>query len=252
MPVFVRTLYVLSLLIMPWNLVAETQPRIQLATAFWNPYAYEVESGKYSGIAVEVAYEVFKRLGVSYHLELHPTNRLNLLIDQNQIDINFADSPLWNDPTDNQAFVYSDPYTNVDEHVYFRMDKAVPDVKPEHLHGKLVGISMGYYYEEYKPHFDTGKIKLYEAYMESDLINLLENGRLDAVFFDELLFEFLIHKYKKQREVFVRSTKLSSAPLSFKLNSRVAYLKDDINAVLKVMKKDGSLQKIINRKVKSL
>ena len=88
------------------------------STAHWSPYAMKTEKG-ISGISVEILKEIVKRTGDTVSIKLYPTKRLNNLFNRNELDINFADSPDWNEIKENPDFLFTKKYMDVKEYIYF-------------------------------------------------------------------------------------------------------------------------------------
>lgn len=105
--------YLILLFLLPFILNAQ---EFKIATAHWSPYASKTDSGEYKGIAVDIAQTVIIRAGHTYTTTLYPTNRLKKLFQYEKIDINFADSPLWN--TDQKNSYFTKPYLEVKEFLY--------------------------------------------------------------------------------------------------------------------------------------
>lgn len=229
-----------------WLQVGMFAKEFKVATAEWSPYAYQ-DSKRITGIAVDVLLEIFKRSGDQAHITLYPAKRLNILFDMGEIDVNFADSPLWNEATDNPNYLFSDPYLSVREYVYLLKKRALKVTKPDDLRGKTVGIAMGYYYGMFEEAFEKGWVKKEEAPSNEALLKKLLMGRTDAIFMDEMLFSHLLSKLKLDQSQFVQSMELTQAPLALKVRIEQQESLPRINQAIAAMKDDGTMKKILDQ-----
>jgi len=227
--------------------VCHAHEALKVSTSPWSPYAMKKEAGQFEGLSVDVVDAIFKRLNLSYEMSLYPANRLNLLIGKEFIDINFADSPAWYSSKDKEKFLFSDAYAQVNEYVYFRKDKYLEIEKPGQLASHRVGITDGYYYEAFNKVFATGEVSKHAASSNEILLRLLINDRVDAAFFDDKLFEYLLVKEQVDSSWFRRGKLLSEAPLCLKLHKKHGALVKKINQALNGMKDDGTLASIIKK-----
>ncbi|WP_344799934.1 transporter substrate-binding domain-containing protein [Litoribacillus peritrichatus] len=222
---------------------------LEASTAHWSPYAMEDSEGNLKGISVDILNELMIKTGHEAIITLQPISRLNQLFDEHKIDLNFADSPKWN-PQQPEDIAFTDPYTIVYEYIYFLKPNFIEVTKPSDLSGKFIGITRGYYYGSYQSLFKNKIIDRHEAYSNKNLLTLLVKKRVDAAFFDDLLFNFLIKAEHMDRVKFKRGAKLSEAPLSIKLNKNKFYLLEELNTAIADMKEEGRIQRIINSYVK--
>ncbi len=239
-----RSLVLIFVLLAPFTVRAEL---LEAATAHWSPYAMQVEQRQLQGISVEILQEIIKRSNNEVMMQLHPTERLNQLFDDKQIDINFADSPVWNQQSKDPQYVFSESYTTVFEYIYFLEENYKEVNAPDDLSEKFVGVTRGYYYEDYEDFFNTGKIKKHEAYSNSNLIALLDKNRVDAAFFDDVLFNYLLKTEHFAKCKFKRGKRLSTAPLGLKLIIEKQYLLQGINNAIAEMKADGTIKDIVDK-----
>ena len=205
------------------------------------------ENSSLNGIAVDIFNQIISRSGYNNKSTLLPTKRLNVLFDTNKIDINFADSPNWNPKKLNPQYVFSDPYMHVAEYIYFKEGNIKTVNQPSDLNGKIVGINFGYYYEDFTPFFTQESIRIYESHTANKLVNLLNMGRIDAIFLDEIAFKHLLNEENLPPISFKRGKKLSMAPLGLKVRIEKKHLLTKFNQVIAELKKDGSIKKIISK-----
>jgi len=216
-------------------------------TAQWQPYAYYDGAGNLTGISVEIVRELSKRSGHAIHMELYPAKRLNLMFDKNRLDMNFADSALWNEVSPAPDFVFSIPYMQVSEFLYFNKTTYVDTKKLNDLQGKTIGIVSGYYYPMLEPEFESNRIKKLEFPNETALLMGLKALRADAAIFDDILFEVLLKQKQYPPGQFKRGLQLSNAPLGIKFRIEKKAYVIQFNSILESMLKDQTIPTIIQK-----
>jgi len=226
------------------SLLAET---FQAGTAEWRPYAYLTETKKLEGIAVEIVMELAKRTGHTIHVELYPAKRLNQLFDENKLDMNFADSLLWNPKTRESNHVFTIHYMTVKEYLYFHKDHYTRNATIADLKGKTVGIVLGYYYPMLEQEFKSGEITKREIPHELGLLKNLWKKRVDVAVFDNILFSYLITEMGYSSKAFRRGLLLGSAPLGIKMRIEKREFLKGLNRDLIEMKTDRTIDKIVNK-----
>ena len=220
---------------------------LRVGTAPWRPFAYQNAQQQPVGIAVEVMQELARRTGREISLSLYPARRLNQLFDQGQLDINFADSPLWNPPRQHHAPLFTQSYLHVKEYLYFSADHVHPKQPLSEWRGLRIGSEMGYYYPILEPAFSQGRLQHKEFLHSADMLQLLLKHRIDAMAMDEWLFQHLLQQQGLNGKAFVLGPQLGNATLCLKLRPELTELEQQLDNALQAMKQDGSLQQIIDR-----
>lgn len=216
------------------------------ATAEWRPYAF-YEDKKVRGISVEILQQIGKRTGDEFQIELYPAKRLKQLFERGKIDINFADSPLWNEKNKKPSYLFSESYLSVREYLYFEKEHYVDIRKIEDLYGKRVGITRGYYYEMLEVPFQKALILKEEAPGNINLIKKLLFGRSDAMVMDDLLFHHLISSLDYDEEDFKRGMRLSDAPLGIKIRSGKIEALSRINQAIRQLEVEGFIETVVSK-----
>jgi len=216
------------------------------ATAEWHPYAMQTENG-ISGIAVDILKEVMRRTGDTVAIKLYPATRLNKYFDTNRLDINFADSVLWNEAIKNPHFVFTDSYLFVKEYIYFQKDNYIEVNKPADLKGKIVGVTRGYYYAMFEDAFNKGIVEKDEVNTNENLLEKLKTGRNHAILMDNVLFNYLLFKLNCDRSLFKRGTEITNAPLGLKIRIEKKHVLPRLNKAIAEMKKQGIIKEIVKK-----
>ena len=220
---------------------------LRAATASWYPFAYYDEKHELHGIAVEIMQQLAKATGQSVDIQLYPATRLAQLFQQGRLDINIADSPLWNprDPRHPPLFTVS--YLDVNEYLYFVAEHPprIDDIND--LQNMRIGTEAGYYYPMLEPAFRTGSIKRIEYPQATAMPAALQQHKLDAMAMDEWLFGYLASTGQLDPDRFYRGLQLSHAPLGMKLSPALRELKPALDKAISELQKNGTISDIIFR-----
>ncbi|XXF10371.1 transporter substrate-binding domain-containing protein [Pseudomonas sp. D2-3] len=212
--------------------------------AQWPPYSYQDGEGRATGIAVDVIRRVMAQSGNRLELVFHPARRLNLLLDEGRLDLNYADSPAWNADNATQRFVYSQPYLQVREYLYFLSDHPARHLPIEHLRGLRIGMVRGYAYRSLDSALGSGRLEKLETSRDHALVELLVRRRVDAVAMVDEVFIDQLAARKLEPEGFTRGAQLSDAPLVIKLQRRHADRLPQLNAALQALVRSGEVERI--------
>ena len=217
------------------------------ATSDWHPYAMETDNDELEGISVDILREIAERTQLELNINLMTPKRLRLQFSANKIDVNFADTAAWNKSANSSEFVFSEPYTTVSEYIYFLQSRYIDVHEPKDLRGKVVGINRGYYYAQFEDLFAQNVVQRTEAQSNKHLLTLLSKNRVQAAFFDDVLFNTLLSQSGFERDLFKRGKRLTNLSLALKFRVEKKHLLKGVNEAIADMKADGSIDKIINR-----
>lgn len=212
--------------------------------AQWHPYSYQDASGQAQGIAVDIVRKVMEQNGQQVDFVFYPANRLNLLLDEGRLDLNYADSPLWNSADAGERFVYSQPYLHVREYLYFMKDHPARQVPLDKLQGLRVGVVRGYTYPSLVAALKDDRLVKVETSREPALLDLLMLGRVDAIAVVDDVFADMLTDRHVDPGRFARGAKLSDAPLVMKLQRQHADRLPGLNAALKTLIRSGEVERI--------
>lgn len=213
-------------------------------TTQWPPYSYQDADGQAIGIAVDITRRAMAQSGYRMDLVFYPVKRLNRLLDQGRLDLNHADSPLWNTSHASQRFVYSEPYLRVREYLYFLDDHPARHLPVEQLQGLRIGVVRGYHYPGLGRALTSGRLSTLETSQDQALLDLLLARRVDAIAVVDDLFNNLLAARQLDSHRFVRGAQLSDAPLVIKLQRQHADLLPRLNAALQALIRSGEVERI--------
>ncbi|MFK3797559.1 substrate-binding periplasmic protein [Pseudomonas sp. NPDC088444] len=213
-------------------------------SAQWKPYAYEDANGHLQGLAVDIARRVMQIAKVDVTFVTYPVNRLQSMLQKGDIDLNYADALIWNSPEEQRHFVFSKPYSSVNEHLYFLADH--PDRKRpiEQMNHLTVGMVRGYTYWALDPALEMHRIERLETSQDDALIKLLQSRRVDAIAIVDDIFDALVASNHLDPAQFQQGAKLSEAPLVIKLQPELAQWLPQINRAIDTLRASGELENI--------
>lgn len=215
--------------------------------AQWPPYSYQDENGQASGIAVDVMRQVMAKSGNQLDFVFYPAKRLHVLLNEGRLDLNYADSPSWNGDDAAQRFVYSQPYLQVREYLYFLADHPARHLPLELLDGLRIGLVRGYTYHSLDAALSSGRLTPLETSGDRTLIDLLLRGRVDAIALVDDVFDEHLMARGLDPQRFSRGAKLSDAPLVIKLQRQHADQLPQLNAALESLVRSGEVERIRRR-----
>lgn len=227
---------------------------VKLATLAWEPYVGPDLPG--NGYAAEVVIEAFKRSGYTTEIHFYPWARAVMTAEYGETDGVF---PEYFDERRKQDFLFSDPFPGGPVGLYKRKDTAAayavnPQVNQiEALRGLKdfrFGVVRGYINTV---EFDSAAF-LRKEEVFSDELNLkkLYNGRIQFMFIDKLVAEYLIrHKFPEYEEALeFMEPPLENKMLYIAFSKKAADYEQKLaafNAGLQQITEDGTLAGIMKR-----
>lgn len=240
-----RSLIVTSLLAALPLAQAQPQSPVYLAGGSeWRPFSYTDDQARLRGVAVDIARRVLKQAHLEAQFVSYPVNRLQAMLDKGQLDFNYAESPHWKAPAQAARFVFSVPYLNVREHLYFAADNPAAQVPAEQLRNLTIGMVRGYTYPRLDAAFEFKRLLKLETSQDQALLELLKIGRVDAVAMVDDLYQSLVASGQIDASRFRQGAQLSEAPLTIMLQPRHAALLPQINAAITALQRSGEIQRI--------
>lgn len=216
------------------------------ASDIWSPFFME-KDGKHLGIGVDILQEVMKRSGHEAQTRTMPTNRARIKFSQKQIDMMVVDSPMWNEKKDLDNMVFSKSYLDLSEYIWFKKEKFIDVKSPKDLKGKRVFFMAGYIFPAFEEALKSGLVLKGEATTEPNLIKMLVSERADAIFMDEVAFQFNIVQQGLNPDDFKNSYRLSHTGLSINLRKEHAHYLPSINKAIEDMQRDGTIKRIVSK-----
>jgi len=220
------------------------------------PFGY-VENNKQVGIDIEMVNEIARRLNLKIKTQMVPWNRLLEMTKKGACDASF--SLFKTEEREKFAlFATAEPIHYSTYRYYVRKGKEFKYEKISDLYGKTIGINSGFNIsDEFDKACAEGKITKQEVENTETNIKKLLGGRFDALVDNDLVLPFVAKKMgvldkivalpkpaKEKRGAFLVLSKASK-----NIKDKKALLKQ-INDTLTAMRKDGTIEKIINKYTK--
>ncbi|MBD8188250.1 transporter substrate-binding domain-containing protein [Pseudomonas viridiflava] len=222
---------------------ALAQPYVAASTE-WRPFIYTDEYNTLRGVSTDIARQVFRQANIDVQFVSYPANRMQVMLDKEQIDISYAESPGWTREEAASQYVFSVPYLAVREHLYFAADDPLSSVPLNELRDVTIGMIRGYTYRALDSAFQEKRISKLETSEDSALLELLANKRVNAVAMVDDLYDYLATTHQIDPDRFRRGALLNESNLSIMLLNRHASLLPKINAAILDMQRRGELQRI--------
>ena len=206
------------------------------------PFEFKDSDQVYKGIDVDIIKEVAKRKNWDYKMSFPGFDAAVNAVQAGQADAIMAGMTATEERK--KVFTMSDTY--YDTKVVIATTKANSITTYEQLRGKTVGVKNGTaaqrFLEKIKDKYGF-TIKTFDT---GDLMNnSLTAGSIDAMMDDKPVIQYAINQGQDLR-IDMDGEAVGSFAFGVKKGSKYEYLVKDFNEALADMKKDGSLEKIVN------
>ena len=241
-----------ALMASPWAMAADQQPgTIILLDEPIAPYNYG-ETGEISrkGLTYTLYSEIFKRLGMDFEIQLVPWARVIKTVQHGRAD----GIPLLMESEERKAFlVFSAPILENKE-VFFYRPSQLGDFQWNdfsQLKDYTIGLINGYTYgDPFLAALETYKYRVvYSQDIESNF-RMLTAGRVDLTLEDKRMAGYTLAQHPQWKSQVRAAPKAASSytwHLGISRQSPLAEHLDEINRIIAAMKKDGSLDRIIEQ-----
>ncbi len=212
------------------------------------PFAYADEKNELTGYDVEVMKEIEKRLdGYTFEFRATPWDSMFLALESNKIQV-VADE-VAKTPEREEKYLFSDE-SYFSAQTVIVVKSGARDINTlKDLEGKKVGALAGDSYtlllEEYnKTAEDDIILKYSESGNPSEILQDVQNGRVDAYVNDPIMINSVIEKQNMKLDIVGQPIVNDNIALVFKKDKQGEELKALIDPVLKELKKDGTLAEL--------
>ena len=212
----------------------------------WPPYFY-VENGKPQGIFTSLYAEIEKRSGIAFEVVSLPQKRMLLYFRERAIDAESFTNPAWRG-SDSGISAYTVPVMESVDVVLTLRSRAFRASSVDDFKGKTLGCNLGYYYGEgFNEAFASKRIIRDDASGTEACLKKLHAGRVDAVILDRLEAAYVMRKMGFESKEFATIyTFRSVSPLSLRVHVSRSELIPKLNAVIRSMRADGSVDALLN------
>lgn len=208
------------------------------------PYMIYNENKNPSGIMYDVLKKVASKYDYAVEVAGIPRRRVNEWLDSNKLDATPRAKEWVPNPDD---YVFTEPIV-VARDVIFSLIKSPVDFNNiEDLFGKRIGTHLGYKYPLLDQYFKDKKMFRDDANNEIAMLKMVLFKRTDAAIINELVGLWLIKENNWQGKFSISKKDCGSVDYRIMFNKKWIPFVDKFNKELVKMKKDGTLNNIINR-----
>ncbi len=209
--------------------------------AEFEPFEYR-DGNEVTGIDVEIAQKIAEKLGVTLEIEDMAFDSLVGAIGSGKID--FIAAGMTADPDRDKNVDFSEGYYDAYQAIIIKEGSAITSSKD--LAGKKIGVQQGTTGDIYcTDEIEGAEVSRYSKGSEAVLD--LVNGKVDAVVIDNFpAMKFVM----KNTGLTILDEKITSESYSIAVAEGDENLLKEVNAVIKEMKEDGTLDAIVEKYVK--
>ena len=214
----------------------------------WAPYLLvDKDTGNHSGLVLDVLAEVSDRIGYQIVLELLPSKRSHIYLEQGKIDAKLK-AREW--VKDAERYYWTAPVVDMKDVVIFPKAAPITYRSPDDLAGKVIGARLGWGYPALEPLFLAGTAVREDVGSDDAMLRMLLLGRTDAATMNMHVLQWHQSMNRRYRDELTFSEHpIGDVGLRMylsKLHDWRPFLKA-FDAEIAAMREDGRLQTIIER-----
>ncbi len=215
----------------------------------WPPFTPNKQGLATEGLSLSLMQEIFSRLGIEVEVELFPQKRMLSLLKKGKKD----GATVISKNANRQKFLeYTDPIFIKKGVIYFLAERK-PPIEWENfgdLKGLRIGLVSGHNYgDEFNQAVKKYNLSIQHVTRIEQNFDKLIGRRIDAFLCVELTAKQFLHdpKYSGKISQASKSYYSKGYHIGFSKKSNARHLIPRVNKVIREMKKDGSLGKIISQ-----
>ena len=220
-------------------------------TTDWLPVAYiNKKTGEPEGIAHDFAKIVGEKLNIPFELDATlPWKRMLHYLENGKIDMTAA---LYKTKEREVLYQFTTDYFKNESRVFVVKGKEFTFEKFEDLIGRVGGLTLGSYGEEFEIFAKQHKLRLERVKTLKQMTKKLLLGRNDYIILDHLNGMLFLKKSGLRGQIIALPYIVSIAAVHIALSrqSPCLALLPQINAIIETSKQDGTLQAIVDRYIK--
>ena len=214
----------------------------------WAPYLLiNKETGLHGGLVLDALAEVSAQTGYQIDVELLPSKRSRIYLEQGKIDAKLK-AREWVKDADH--YYWTSPIVAVRDVVIFRKATPVTYQRPQDLRGKVIGARIGWGYPKLESLFQSGSAVREDAATDKAMLSMLLLGRTDAATMNVHVLKWYQSTNDRYRdEIAFAEPAIEDVGLRMylsKQNDWRPFVKA-FDAEISAMRKDGRLRAIIER-----
>lgn len=203
------------------------------------PLEFKDESGKVVGYEIDLANAIGQKMGAKVTIEDVTFSDLQKAIEANKIDVIIADFEMTEERK--KVLTFSDPYVETPGYAIL-VNKDDETIKGwDDLKGKVVGTQDGT--RQTKESIDIGAQRIHAFNQKENVLKGLAAHEVDAVVIDSPVARYYASRPDSKFKI-VGEEKPTGRPVAIAMKKGNTDLQKEINAALKAVKEDGTLDKI--------
>ncbi len=206
-----------------------------------------IEDGKNRGIMIDVIKELCKAQGIQLQLNFVSDTRIYKSFDMGTTDATFEAIEWSSDP---KKYYWSSPIVTSEDVLVVRSEDKGKYSSIEQLYGKNLGAIGTFAYPTLDSLFDLKKITRVDATREKMMFEMLRKKRTDAFVTNRYVALHYIKNTPGHKKDFVISditVDRAFYRILFNKRERLKIMRDKLNREIEKMKKDGRLERILNK-----
>lgn len=208
------------------------------------PFMFYDNSNKPTGILYDILELILKKHDYKVLPRNIPKNRELTFIDDNLIDIHAIPKELI---PDHSSYHFSNVIINYKTVVFYLADSKIGFKHVDDLLGKRVITHLGFTYPPLEEKFKSNLIKRVDAKTEEAMLKMLILKRGDFAILNEEAGRWVIKQNNWYKDILFSPNALYEFNYRFLIAKRIQHLLPLINSELEVMKKNGTIKKIIEK-----
>jgi len=175
-----------------------------------------------------------------------PFQRLQLMFENGEIDIEPSVNPVWRDSAKVKG-TYTIPYgESVNVFLFPDEKSAIKDVSRDNLIGKLFGTVRGYSYLDLQPALDEGTIHAVFCQDEEKLMELMAQHRIDATVILKPFAQYQMKQHAEFRSL-AFGRQFSRLDIMMRFQPSKAGAVERFNKAIRNLKDSGEIERIYDR-----
>ena len=212
------------------------------------PYFFDTPDSRGTGILPDVLRAVLRPLGYRFTTRQLPDKRGWEMLANGDLDV-YASAREWVETPG--RFLWTDPFMGSEDILLYRAESTLRYTRPEDLYGKAVAGIKGFVYPALEGHFRPDGIIRLDATSPDAMLKALTMGRADAILINHTEIQLM---FRNRKDLDPAAFRIDETPMGhadfrflFPGNPKWEPLVRQINARLETMKRDGSLEAVLDR-----
>ncbi len=241
-------LVMIVLLVAAPSLAGEKTISMFVPDTHWPPYFIDETKESGGSILVEVLKAVSSPMGYAIKTETLPNKRGWMMLEQGDVDVH-AKAKEWVCEPD--KFLWTDPFMQSEDVLLWLASNFTKYENPTQLYGKKIAAIKNFVYPSLENHFGPDKIQRIDVLTPYAMFQLLEQNRVDAALVNRVETQWSLRNNPELKAALFHIDDIAIDSADY----RYVFTKSDkwkpfiaeFNRRLRIMKKDGSLNKILSR-----